>query len=289
MQATATAGCGERQGAAEDGAAAAEASRGKAHGSTTAGVMGVVGAMGEEGGGAGGANEAGGASEAGGRVSGRSRTPPKRLLPTSDPRTVPPWYKREQLQAKEAKEAQDAQEAKAQEAREAQEARVARAAREQAAAPGAPSPPEPPPEPPRKRAKVAGRMQVGDWMQVPVAIFGDAIGVGCWDARVTAVRNDEAELHFATDDKKFWFKLSEARHWLARPPPRPPLPPPPPSSSTTTTSAEGEQQGAQLEGRRVRLWWSGDRNWYRGVVGCYHAQSGRHTVRCEDGGCNSMH
>ena len=46
------------------------------------------------------------AEEGGGREGGRSRTPPERLLPTADPRAVPPWKKKELT-----KEAQAAREA----------------------------------------------------------------------------------------------------------------------------------------------------------------------------------
>ena len=144
------AGCG-LQAAAErpqPSAAACDASCGEAHGKVLGGAMGAMGA----GGTAGAVGAAGGGTrEGGGRGSGRSRTPPERLLPTTDPRTVPPWRKKEL--AKEAQEAKEAKEAEeAQQAQQAQQARGLREVRNMARA----SPPTepPPPEPPRKRAKV---------------------------------------------------------------------------------------------------------------------------------------
>ena len=68
-------------------------------------------------------------------------------------------------------------------------------------------------EPPPKRTKGLP-LQVGCRMQVPDAIFGGQCGVESRAATVTALRHDEAELHFAADDQRYWFKSVEARQWL---------------------------------------------------------------------------
>ena len=65
---------------------------------------------------------------------------------------------------------------------------------------------------------------------------------------------------------------------VQQPPPAPPLQQPEEEEQQQQQQQQQEQRGTDLLGRRIKIWWDGDRRWFVGTVSAYSSASGECTV-----------